>query len=148
MSAKSLQPCLTLQPHGLYVVRQAPLFMGLSRSEYWWGCDALLQGFFPIRGSTPSFWCLLRWRWFLHHHHHLGRPHECVCSLNVIIYAHSYSSRGNKDGDLPNLTSSRAAAGSPCRLFPSLSTSSNRNTGLFTPTVFKPLSIRPGMLPT
>lgn len=48
----------------------------------------------------------------------------------------------------PRLTSSKAAAGSPCRLFPSLSTSSSRNTGLLTPTVFKPLMMRPGMLPT
>lgn len=47
-----------------------------------------------------------------------------------------------------SLTSRRAAAGSPCRLFPSLSTSSRRKTGLLTPTVFKPLMIRPGMLPT
>lgn len=47
-----------------------------------------------------------------------------------------------------NVTSSRAAAGSPCKLFPSLSTSSRRNTGLLTPTVFRPLMIRPGMLPT
>lgn len=46
------------------------------------------------------------------------------------------------------LTSNSAAAGSPWRLFPNLSTSSRRNTGLLTPTAFKPLMMRPGMLPT
>ena len=29
------QSCLTLCDHGLYVARQAPLFMGFSRQEYW-----------------------------------------------------------------------------------------------------------------
>ena len=35
VSAKSLQACLTVQPHGLYVAHQAPLSMGFSRQEYW-----------------------------------------------------------------------------------------------------------------
>ena len=45
-----------LQPHGLYVACQAPLFMGFPRQEYWGGCHFLLQGIFPTQGSNP---CLL-----------------------------------------------------------------------------------------
>ena len=32
-----IQSCSTLQPHGLYVARQAPLSMEFSRPEYWSG---------------------------------------------------------------------------------------------------------------
>ena len=34
------------------VARQAPLFMGRSRQEYWVGHRALLQGVFPAQGSN------------------------------------------------------------------------------------------------
>ena len=34
------------------VARQAPLSMGLSKQEYWSGLPFLLQGIFPIQGST------------------------------------------------------------------------------------------------
>ena len=37
---------------------QAPL----SRQEYWSGCHALLQGFFPTQGLNLSLLCLLHWQ--------------------------------------------------------------------------------------
>ena len=43
------QSCLTLlQPHGLYVARQASLSMGFSRQEYWSGLP------FPSPGNLPN----------------------------------------------------------------------------------------------
>ena len=35
-------------------VCQAPLSTGFSRQEYWSGCHALLQEFFPAQGSNPG----------------------------------------------------------------------------------------------
>ena len=43
------------------VALQAPLSMRFSRQEYWMGCHAFLQGFFPIREPNPYLACLLRW---------------------------------------------------------------------------------------
>ena len=37
LSAKCSVMSDSLQPHGLYVVHEAPLFMGFSRQEYWNG---------------------------------------------------------------------------------------------------------------
>ena len=34
----------SLQPHGLYVARQAPLSLGFSRQEYWSGFPCLSPG--------------------------------------------------------------------------------------------------------
>ena len=42
------QLCLTLQPHGLYVARQAPLSMTFPRQEYWSGLP------FPSPGDLPD----------------------------------------------------------------------------------------------
>lgn len=69
-----------------------------------------------------------------------------LLSESSILILFNY--KWNNACNLTSLTSSKAAAGSPCKLFPSLSTSSNRNTGLLTPTVFSPLIILPGILPT
>lgn len=69
-----------------------------------------------------------------------------LLSESSILILFNY--KWNNAYNLTSLTSSKAAAGSPCKLFPSLSTSSNRNTGLLTPTVFSPLIILPGILPT
>ena len=44
------------------VARQAPLFMGFSRQEYWSGCHAPLQGIFSTQGSNPCVLCLLHWQ--------------------------------------------------------------------------------------
>ena len=41
------------------VARQAPLFMGFPRQEYWSGCHFLLQGIFLNQGSN-SFSCIGR----------------------------------------------------------------------------------------
>ena len=43
------------------VACQAPLSMGFSRQEYWNGLPSppLLQGTFPIQGSSPCLLCLL-----------------------------------------------------------------------------------------
>ena len=41
------------------VARQAPLFMGFSRQEYWSELLALYQGIFPTQGLNP---CLLLWQ--------------------------------------------------------------------------------------
>ena len=40
----------SLQPHGLYVARQAPLSMGFSRQEYWSGLPFLPSGGLPDPG--------------------------------------------------------------------------------------------------
>ena len=43
--------CLTLlQPHGLYVARQAPLFLEFPRQEYWSGLQFPPPGDFPNPG--------------------------------------------------------------------------------------------------
>ena len=47
----------SLQSDGLYVVCQAPLFMGFSGQEYWSGLPCLegcLQGIFPTQGLILS----------------------------------------------------------------------------------------------
>ena len=56
--AKSLQLCLTLQPHGLYPARLlCPWdFAGKDTGV---GCHVLLQGIFPTQGSDPR---LLHWQ--------------------------------------------------------------------------------------
>ena len=42
-----------LRPHGLYIVRQGPLFMGFSRQEYWSGLLCPPPGDLPNPGITP-----------------------------------------------------------------------------------------------
>ena len=44
------------------VARQAPLFMGFSRQEYWSGCHALLQVIFLTQGSNLHLLHLLHWQ--------------------------------------------------------------------------------------
>ena len=44
---------VSLQPHGLYVVHQAPLFMGFPRQEYWSGLSFLFPGELPDPGIKP-----------------------------------------------------------------------------------------------
>ena len=44
------------------VARQAPLFMGFSRQEYWSGCHALLQVIFLTQGLKPHLLHLLHWQ--------------------------------------------------------------------------------------
>ena len=43
-----------LQPHGLYVACQAPLFMGFSRQEYWNGLPFPSPGDLPNPGIKPT----------------------------------------------------------------------------------------------
>ena len=38
------------------------LVHGFSRQEYWSGCHALLQGIFPIQGSSPHLFWFLHWQ--------------------------------------------------------------------------------------
>ena len=40
----------SLQPHGLYIARQAPLSMGFSRQEYWSGLPFPSPGDLPVSG--------------------------------------------------------------------------------------------------
>ena len=49
------------------VARQAPLFMGFSRREYWNGSHALLQGIFPTQGLSciSCVFCTVRWILYL-----------------------------------------------------------------------------------
>ena len=66
--AKLLQLCPTLCDP--MVACQAPLSMEFSQQEYWSGvgCHALLQGFFPIQGSSQPVLCLTCiGRWVLYH---------------------------------------------------------------------------------
>ena len=62
----------SLQPHGLYVARQAPLSMGFSRQESWSGLPFPSPGALPKPGIEPSspvlasfsfasFWSLPSW---------------------------------------------------------------------------------------
>ena len=44
------------------VALQAALSTGLSRQEYWSGLHALLQGIFPIQGSSLRVLGLLNWQ--------------------------------------------------------------------------------------
>ena len=68
------------------VACQAPLSIGFSRQEYW-SCHALLQGLFPIQGSSL---CLLHWQEFFTtssslplappgKHVHFKHVHCCCC---------------------------------------------------------------------
>ena len=43
----------SLQPHGLYVVHQAPLSVGFPRQEYWSGLPFLSPGDLPNPGIKP-----------------------------------------------------------------------------------------------
>ena len=54
----------SLQPHGLHVVRQAPLPLKFSRQEYWSGLHSLPQGTFLTQGLNPG---LLHCRQILYH---------------------------------------------------------------------------------
>ena len=61
MRAKSLQPCLTLWPYGLWYTRllyprDSP---GKNTGA---GYHAFLQGTFPSQGSNPGLLCLLHWQ--------------------------------------------------------------------------------------
>ena len=44
------------------VAHQAPLYIGLSRQEYWSGLPCLLQGIFPTQGLNPHLFWLLHWQ--------------------------------------------------------------------------------------
>ena len=45
----------SVQPHGLYVAHQAPLFMVFSRQEYWSGLSFLSPGDCLDPGIEPSY---------------------------------------------------------------------------------------------
>ena len=45
----------SLRPHGLYVVRQAPLSIGFSRQEYWSGLPFPTPGDLPDPGFEPKY---------------------------------------------------------------------------------------------
>ena len=72
--AMSLQSCLTLcnpmysSPPGSSVHRDSP---GKNTGV---GCQALLQGIFPIQGSNPYLLRLLHFRWILYLLSHRGSP--------------------------------------------------------------------------
>ena len=53
MCAKSLQSCLTLCDP-MDVAHQAPLFMGVSRQEYWRGLSCPPPGHLPDPGIKPA----------------------------------------------------------------------------------------------
>ena len=54
LHAKSLQSCSTLFDPVEYIARQAPLFVGFSRQEYWSGLLCLLPpGDLPSPGIEP-----------------------------------------------------------------------------------------------
>ena len=53
MCAKSLQSCLTLCDP-MDVARQAPLFMGFSRQEYWRELSCPPPGHLPDPGIKPA----------------------------------------------------------------------------------------------
>ena len=44
------------------IARQAPLFMGLSRQEYWSGLPCPPQGIFLTQGLNPHLLCPLHWQ--------------------------------------------------------------------------------------
>ena len=74
-------PVNFLQPHGLYPASLLCLW-GFSRQEYWRGCHALLQGFFPTQGLDPG---LLYSRQILYQVSHLGRWINVVCSYRAVV---------------------------------------------------------------
>ena len=56
------------------VADQTPLFMGVSRQEYWSGLHFLLQGIFSTQGSNPHPLCLLHRQVDSLPLYHLGKP--------------------------------------------------------------------------
>ena len=59
--AKSLQSCLTLQPHGLLLTK--PLCpWDFPDKNIRVGCHVLFQGILPTQGSNLHLLCLLRWQ--------------------------------------------------------------------------------------
>ena len=64
------------------VARQAPLFMGFSRQEYWSGCHFLLQVIFLTQGLNPCLFCHLLWQADSLLLSHLGIPIQ----IKPIIY--------------------------------------------------------------
>ena len=72
----SLSKCWSLSHVKFFVTPwvvacQAPMYMGLSRQEYWVGCHFLFQGIFLTWGSNPG---LLHCRQILYHLSHQGSP--------------------------------------------------------------------------
>ena len=96
MRAKSLQPCLTLWPYGLWCTRllcprDSP---GKNTGA---GYHAFLQGTFPIQGSNPGLLCLLHWQavfcfcFFFNHYCHLGSPVNIDTSLHLLVKLHEWT---------------------------------------------------------
>ena len=50
----------------LTVPRQAPLYMGFSRQEYWGGLPFPSPGDLPNPGSNPCLLCILHGKWILY----------------------------------------------------------------------------------
>ena len=65
----------SLQPHGLYVARQAPLSMGFSRQEYWRGLPFPSPGDLPDPGIEPV---VLHCRWILYCLNYQGSPASTI----------------------------------------------------------------------
>ena len=61
MCAKLLQSCPTLCYSLWTAARQAPLFIGFSRQEYWSGLPCPPPGHLPDQGSNPHLLSLLHW---------------------------------------------------------------------------------------
>ena len=62
------------------VTHQAPLFMELSRKEYWCGYHSLPQGIFLTQGSNLG---LLHCRWILYHVNHQGSLETRICHPQI-----------------------------------------------------------------
>ena len=61
------------------VARQAPLFMGFPRKEYWSGLLFSPPGIFLTQRSSPHLLCLLHWQADSLTLSHLGSPYYSVC---------------------------------------------------------------------
>ena len=58
------------------VARQAPLFMGFSRQEYWSGLPSSSKGSSQPRDQTRVSYVFCISRWVLYHWHYLGSPNR------------------------------------------------------------------------
>ena len=74
----------SLQPHGLYIARQAPLSMEFSRQGYWSGLVAISysRGSSQPKNGNLSLLCLLHWQVDSLPLHHLGSPKMGRAGLN------------------------------------------------------------------
>ena len=98
VGAQLLQLCPTLdnkyvsnslQPHGLYIARQAPLSMGFSRQEYWSGLPFPSPGDLPNPRTKPGSSALHADSLPTEQSgksHHLPRTSEIISLLQSILY--------------------------------------------------------------